>query len=151
MALIYCPDCGKTVSDNADVCLNCAYPIAKVFRKKTSQISFPKVKLASANKQGYDESFSRSNNAPFEWAFYSLAATVAEIAAYYSASHSDAITTGLLSGAQVLHGIIASVIAFRYTRRLNRLGWAYAAAALFFPTFTLMRIIFLRKLKPRSA
>ncbi len=30
MALIFCPDCGKEVSDNANNCPNCAYPISKL-------------------------------------------------------------------------------------------------------------------------
>ena len=30
MALIFCPDCGKEVSDNANICPNCAYPLSKL-------------------------------------------------------------------------------------------------------------------------
>jgi hypothetical protein len=30
MALIYCPDCGKEVSDSATNCPNCAYPLSKL-------------------------------------------------------------------------------------------------------------------------
>lgn len=29
MALINCPECGKEVSDNAEVCVNCGFPIVK--------------------------------------------------------------------------------------------------------------------------
>jgi len=30
MALIFCPDCGKEVSDSASKCPNCAYPLDKL-------------------------------------------------------------------------------------------------------------------------
>lgn len=30
MALIFCPDCGKEVSDSASNCPNCAYPLSKL-------------------------------------------------------------------------------------------------------------------------
>ena len=30
MALIFCPDCGKEVSDSATNCPNCAYPLSKL-------------------------------------------------------------------------------------------------------------------------
>lgn len=30
MALIFCPDCGKEVSDSASSCPNCAYPLTKL-------------------------------------------------------------------------------------------------------------------------
>lgn len=33
MSLIKCPECGKDVSDKAEVCLNCGYNIAKHFEK----------------------------------------------------------------------------------------------------------------------
>ncbi len=31
MALIYCPECGVQLSDKAEKCPNCAYPINKEF------------------------------------------------------------------------------------------------------------------------
>jgi predicted amidophosphoribosyltransferase len=30
MALIKCPECGKQISDKADVCIGCGYPIKKI-------------------------------------------------------------------------------------------------------------------------
>lgn len=33
MALIKCPECGKDVSDMADVCIHCGYPIQKRLRQ----------------------------------------------------------------------------------------------------------------------
>ncbi len=30
MSLIHCPDCGKQVSDSADTCPNCAYPLSNL-------------------------------------------------------------------------------------------------------------------------
>ncbi|MGG7036712.1 MAG: zinc-ribbon domain-containing protein [Flavobacterium sp.] len=30
MSLIHCPDCGKQVSDNANICPNCAYPLSNL-------------------------------------------------------------------------------------------------------------------------
>nr|WP_315141487.1 zinc ribbon domain-containing protein [uncultured Flavobacterium sp.] len=37
MALMFCPDCGKEVSDNAINCPNCAYPLSKL--KNSTKIS----------------------------------------------------------------------------------------------------------------
>jgi hypothetical protein len=36
MALIYCPDCGKEVSDSASNCPNCAYPLSRLKNKVVS-------------------------------------------------------------------------------------------------------------------
>ena len=33
MALIICPECGKQVSDKAEICVGCGYPIAKYMEK----------------------------------------------------------------------------------------------------------------------
>jgi len=38
MALIFCPDCGKEVSDNANICPNCAYPLSKL-RNQTQEFA----------------------------------------------------------------------------------------------------------------
>lgn len=35
MALIKCPECGKEISDRAEACPNCAYPIAKLNKNNT--------------------------------------------------------------------------------------------------------------------
>jgi ribosomal protein L37E len=35
MALIYCPDCGTQVSEHAQVCTKCAYPISKRNNQQT--------------------------------------------------------------------------------------------------------------------
>ncbi len=35
MALIKCPECGKDISDKAEACPNCAYPIAKLNKNNT--------------------------------------------------------------------------------------------------------------------
>ena len=34
MALINCPECGKEVSDKAEVCMNCGYAIKQYVEKK---------------------------------------------------------------------------------------------------------------------
>jgi len=34
MALIFCPDCGKEVSESATNCPNCAYPLSKLKNQK---------------------------------------------------------------------------------------------------------------------
>lgn len=34
MALIKCPECGKEVSDNAEICVNCGFPIIKNTNQK---------------------------------------------------------------------------------------------------------------------
>ena len=33
MALIKCPECGKEISDSADKCIHCGYPIKKAIAK----------------------------------------------------------------------------------------------------------------------
>ena len=30
MALIKCPECGKEISDKADVCIGCGFPLSKI-------------------------------------------------------------------------------------------------------------------------
>jgi hypothetical protein len=30
MGLIYCPDCGRSVSDNVNFCPNCSYPLSRL-------------------------------------------------------------------------------------------------------------------------
>lgn len=37
MALINCPECGKEVSDNAEVCVNCGFPIVKNRNQKKTK------------------------------------------------------------------------------------------------------------------
>lgn len=39
MALVYCPDCGKEVSDSAISCPNCAYPLSKLNTQISYQIN----------------------------------------------------------------------------------------------------------------
>ena len=34
MALIHCPECNKEVSDRAEICVHCGYPISKWIKKK---------------------------------------------------------------------------------------------------------------------
>ena len=34
MALIKCPECGKEISDKAEVCIRCGYPIQKMMQEK---------------------------------------------------------------------------------------------------------------------
>jgi uncharacterized membrane protein YvbJ len=38
MPLIYCPDCGREVSDSAINCPNCAYPLSKLKNKNSRPI-----------------------------------------------------------------------------------------------------------------
>ena len=38
MGLIKCPDCGKEVSDKANVCINCGFPIEEYLKEQTEQI-----------------------------------------------------------------------------------------------------------------
>jgi len=37
MGLIKCPDCGKEVSDKANVCINCGFPIEEYLKEQTEQ------------------------------------------------------------------------------------------------------------------
>lgn len=46
MALITCPECGKKVSDKAEICVGCGYPIAKLYvpeveNKKSDSVLCP--------------------------------------------------------------------------------------------------------------
>lgn len=51
MALITCPECGKQISDKADACVGCGYPIRK--NKNTDDddeiIEYPKWLLEAEN------------------------------------------------------------------------------------------------------
>ena len=40
MALIFCPDCGKEVSDSAMNCPNCAYPLNKLENYRKNQTRY---------------------------------------------------------------------------------------------------------------
>ena len=60
MALIKCPECGKEISDRAESCPNCAYPIAKVNENNTTApdtrtSSVQKTKRVSAAAKDYSE------------------------------------------------------------------------------------------------
>lgn len=33
MAMMFCPECGKQISDRAEVCIHCGYPIEKYFKE----------------------------------------------------------------------------------------------------------------------
>lgn len=46
MGMIRCPECGCALSDEADKCLTCGYPIAKKMRKK-KKIKWTKLKVVS--------------------------------------------------------------------------------------------------------
>lgn len=39
MALIKCPECNKEVSDKAEICVHCGYPISKWIKEKNSDLS----------------------------------------------------------------------------------------------------------------
>lgn len=39
MALIHCPECNKEVSDRAEICVHCGYPISKWIKKENSNSS----------------------------------------------------------------------------------------------------------------
>lgn len=47
MALIKCPECGKEISDKAQVCINCGYPLDNLSKKDRSK------KLVSLSHIGY--------------------------------------------------------------------------------------------------
>ena len=40
MALIQCPECGKSVSDKASVCIHCGYPLRQLEKEKESDICY---------------------------------------------------------------------------------------------------------------
>ncbi len=50
MALITCPECGKEVSDQAEACPNCGYPIAKKYEKKDTDDTV-KIKMCILNTE----------------------------------------------------------------------------------------------------
>ena len=47
MALIKCSECGKEISDKAEKCIHCGYPLKEVTKeeiKKSSMLNIKKVK-----------------------------------------------------------------------------------------------------------
>lgn len=48
MALIQCPECGKEVSENAENCIHCGYPLSKLY---TNQINVSETQNTYANNQ----------------------------------------------------------------------------------------------------
>jgi hypothetical protein len=51
MALIFCPECGTQVSEHAEACSKCAYPISKLNFK---QASIPNTFIKSNNANNFD-------------------------------------------------------------------------------------------------
>lgn len=39
MALIKCPECNKEISDKAEICVHCGYPISKWIKEENSDSS----------------------------------------------------------------------------------------------------------------
>ena len=57
MALINCPECNKEISDKANICINCGYPIAelKILKKESLEII---IELRICKwKNGYDPNY----------------------------------------------------------------------------------------------
>lgn len=50
MALIQCPECGKSISDAAEACPNCGYPIAEVRKQEAEREKTPQAKEDSKQK-----------------------------------------------------------------------------------------------------
>ena len=55
MALIHCPECNKEVSDRAEICVHCGYPISKWIKKENSNSS-------QSNEVNEDVKDDNSNN-----------------------------------------------------------------------------------------
>lgn len=53
MALIKCNECSKEVSDQAETCPNCGYPIAKQIQKQLNIEKYSKITLATNEKSGH--------------------------------------------------------------------------------------------------
>lgn len=51
MALIKCSECGKEISDKAEVCMNCGYPLQKVIREEKNKYKKPFNELSKKEKQ----------------------------------------------------------------------------------------------------
>lgn len=67
MALIKCPDCGKEISDKAQSCIHCGYPIETINVNKVSTTAIDKVKYPENNKACiYYDTFSGSEKSVFE-------------------------------------------------------------------------------------
>lgn len=47
MALIKCPECGKDVSDTADVCMNCGFSIRKWMKRRRKEAVWEDSRLES--------------------------------------------------------------------------------------------------------
>ncbi|MCR5106072.1 MAG: zinc ribbon domain-containing protein, partial [Eubacterium sp.] len=68
MALIYCPDCGKQVSDLANACPNCGYPVRSMIQQLINDDESAKGVSETPNaydevKESFGESFSSQTNA----------------------------------------------------------------------------------------
>lgn len=58
MALINCPECNKQVSDRAEICIHCGFPLSKYLDEQTIEIkeekAYPKLEVLTAEfKDGY--------------------------------------------------------------------------------------------------
>ena len=54
MGLITCPECQNTVSDKAEVCPKCGYPIAKHLQSEAAQPAAPQnntVQISGSNEK----------------------------------------------------------------------------------------------------
>lgn len=52
MALIKCPECGKEISDKADKCINCGFPLEE-FLKKHAEQKCPECNSKDIDAEGY--------------------------------------------------------------------------------------------------
>ena len=50
MALIQCPECGKEVSDHAETCVHCGYPIKNSPEKEESSVEIQETKVQKERK-----------------------------------------------------------------------------------------------------
>ena len=51
MALIKCNECGKEISDKAEICVNCGNPIQKAIREEKNKYKKPFNELSKREKQ----------------------------------------------------------------------------------------------------
>lgn len=50
MGLIKCPECGKEISDKADICVNCGFPIKKYLEEKAQREAEEEIKKEQEEK-----------------------------------------------------------------------------------------------------
>lgn len=67
MALIKCPECGKKVSEKANACIHCGYPINNVEKEKNYEDIIKYSPLELTRRELVEDSYKKNGWIPFLW------------------------------------------------------------------------------------